>query len=156
MWVCIFRFVDLKGYFDSAVLLHALSNLLPRMPRSLLRLGYEKMSRIFSAPAHFDRPELQVLQHSIAKKAEISFHKANTMRLLSAKTLELKEFFNSLPPYAILSHTWGREEVTFHDLPKPQARSKIGYRKIEFACRQIDGYEYAWIDTCCTIQSHHR
>ena len=73
------------------------------------------------------------------------------MRLLSAKTLELKEFFNSLPPYAILSHTWGREEVTFNDLPAPQARSKIGYHKIEFACRQaeIDDYEYAWIDTCC-------
>jgi hypothetical protein len=30
---------------------------------------------------------------------------------------KLEEFFGSdIPPYAILSHTWGREEVTFQDL----------------------------------------
>lgn len=33
------------------------------------------------------------------------------------KTLELKEFFDdNVPRYAILSHTWGQEEVSFQDL----------------------------------------
>ena len=30
--------------------------------------------------------------------------------LLNAKTLDLKEFFHA-PEYAILSHTWGDEEI---------------------------------------------
>ena len=43
------------------------------------------------------------------------------MRLLDAETLEF-EFFNEsdLPPYAILSHTWGPDEVTFEELRRAQ------------------------------------
>ncbi len=39
------------------------------------------------------------------------------MRLLSSTTLEIREFLSdqNTPPYAILSHTWGEEEVTFAD-----------------------------------------
>jgi hypothetical protein len=29
------------------------------------------------------------------------------------------------PPYAILSHTWGEEEVTFEDLKQPEAAKKL-------------------------------
>jgi hypothetical protein len=83
------------------------------------------------------------------------------MRLLHITTsgnLGLKEFFDTIPPYAILSHRWEEEEVTLEDLTKSKATGKKGYKKIELCCAQAakDGFEYVWVDTCCTIQSHHR
>jgi hypothetical protein len=54
------------------------------------------------------------------------------MRLINCKSLELEEFFgNHIPDYAILSHTWGGEEVTFLNLPLHQAPAiaKSGYPK---------------------------
>ena len=62
---------------------------------------------------------------------------------------------DQLPPYAILSHKWGRveDEVSFDELTDQNAanRQKNGYKKIESCCRQAlrDGLTYAWIDTCC-------
>ena len=52
--------------------------------------------------------------------------------------------------YAILSHTWGSEEVTFDEMQRKEATSKLGYSKIDHTCRQAckDGLEYAWVDTC--------
>ncbi|KAK5656578.1 hypothetical protein OQA88_4557 [Cercophora sp. LCS_1] len=38
------------------------------------------------------------------------------MRLLNATTLRVEEFFNDVPPHAILSHTWGDEEMTLADM----------------------------------------
>ncbi|KAK3681095.1 hypothetical protein B0T22DRAFT_485657 [Podospora appendiculata] len=39
------------------------------------------------------------------------------MRLLNTQTLRLEEFFEAdLPPYAILSHTWEKEEVLLPDM----------------------------------------
>lgn len=39
------------------------------------------------------------------------------MRLLNSFTLEFHEFeFGSCPPYAILSHTWGGEEILYRDM----------------------------------------
>ena len=36
------------------------------------------------------------------------------MHLINTETLELKEFFlDEIPPYSILSHTWGKGEITF-------------------------------------------
>ena len=58
-----------------------------------------------------------------------------------------------IPPYAILSHTWGKdiEEVTFEDLKNGAAEAKAGYEKIRFCGEQAkeDGLEYFWVDTCC-------
>jgi hypothetical protein len=58
-----------------------------------------------------------------------------------------------IPPYAILSHTWGAEEdeVTYQDLTNGTGSTKAGYRKIEFCAKQaaLDGLEFFWIDTCC-------
>ena len=47
-----------------------------------------------------------------------------------------KSFDKAIPPYAILSHTWGSEEVTFEDMVKDSGRSKIGYEKIKFCGEQ--------------------
>ncbi|KAH6839519.1 hypothetical protein B0I37DRAFT_408928 [Chaetomium sp. MPI-CAGE-AT-0009] len=79
------------------------------------------------------------------------------MRLLNTRTLQLEEFFDtSTPDYAILSHTWEKEEVIFSDMANlGKARAKIGFAKLEGACRlaATQGYEYIWIDTCCIDKS---
>ncbi|THU89808.1 HET-domain-containing protein [Dendrothele bispora CBS 962.96] len=75
------------------------------------------------------------------------------MRLLSTSTLTLTEFYTVIPPYAILSHTWGEQEVTFQDIqtPKEARKKKEGYAKLQGACAHARRYQfdYIWIDTCC-------
>ncbi|GLA96992.1 hypothetical protein AtubIFM57143_004475 [Aspergillus tubingensis] len=64
----------------------------------------------------------------------------------------IQEFFDyELPPYAILSHTWGEEEVTYQEINAVSAKEKSGYKKIIQCCSvaRADGYKYVWIDTCC-------
>ncbi|KAK0790679.1 hypothetical protein LTR59_009173 [Friedmanniomyces endolithicus] len=62
---------------------------------------------------------------------------------------------DKLPPYAILSHTWGDEddEVTFDDLKRDDCgRGKAGYdAKLLFCGRQArnDDLLDFWVDTCC-------
>jgi hypothetical protein len=60
---------------------------------------------------------------------------------------------DAIPPYAILSHTWGAkdEEVTFEDLAKNAGRDRPGYKKILLCGDQAkrDGLQHFWIDTCC-------
>ncbi|KAK0653028.1 heterokaryon incompatibility protein-domain-containing protein, partial [Cercophora newfieldiana] len=80
------------------------------------------------------------------------------MRLINTQTLQLEQFLTKRPPYAILSHTWGAEEVTFQDFMNPSVRKrKAGYKKIELTCSQArkDGYKYAWVDTCCIDKTNH-
>ena len=64
---------------------------------------------------------------------------------------------NDIPPYAILSHTWGAddEEVTFRDLVDGTGSGKVGYRKLNFCGRQAmeDDLQYFWVDTCCIDKS---
>jgi hypothetical protein len=75
------------------------------------------------------------------------------MRLINSTTLRLEEYGGTdIPPYAILSHTWDKEEVSFQDMQQPSdAKNKLGYQKIEKCCAiaRSDGFEYAWVDTCC-------
>ena len=80
------------------------------------------------------------------------------MRLLNASTYTLEDFPRETPPYAILSHTWDQEEVTFqHMRDGPDAACKLlkGFAKIEGCCQQatLAGYDWVWIDTCCIDQS---
>lgn len=73
------------------------------------------------------------------------------MRLVNTKTKQLKNFSQHGPEFAILSHTWGEEEVLFEDLVSGIARTRKGWSKIERCCERAlaDGFEYVWIDTCC-------
>ncbi|KAH8201674.1 hypothetical protein TruAng_004195 [Truncatella angustata] len=70
-----------------------------------------------------------------------------------------KDLLNDIPPYAILSHTWGKdeEEVTFQDISHGQGTDKLGYRKIEFCGKQAvaDGYTHFWVDSCCIDKSNN-
>ncbi|KAI1157719.1 hypothetical protein F5B18DRAFT_643895 [Nemania serpens] len=61
----------------------------------------------------------------------------------------------NIPPYAILSHTWGSEEVTYKDLEQEIGQHKIGYENIRFCGQQArrDGLRYFWVDTCCIDKS---
>ena len=75
------------------------------------------------------------------------------MRLLKRSTMQFEEFpdISAAPPYAILSHTWGKKEVSFQDFQNDRAREMDGYTKIIGCCKQtvLDGLEFVWIDTCC-------
>ncbi|PMD40312.1 HET-domain-containing protein [Hyaloscypha variabilis F] len=95
------------------------------------------------------------------------------MRLLKTTTLQMEEFFSSstipnfakqhlagsmaedreVPKYAILSHVWGPEEISFQDITRDRrlARERSGWAKVQASCAQAcrDGYAYIWIDTCC-------
>ncbi|TVY20832.1 Vegetative incompatibility protein HET-E-1 [Lachnellula arida] len=74
------------------------------------------------------------------------------MWLVNVKTYRLEEFSGSeVPKYAILSHTWEEEEVTFQEIHRRSALSKKGYAKIKEICIRArrHGLHYAWIDTCC-------
>ena len=74
------------------------------------------------------------------------------MRLLHAKTLKFREFFDTnIPPYAILSHTWEEEEVSLQDMQSKVPTRKRGLTKIKACCKQAidDEIEWVWVDTCC-------
>ena len=80
------------------------------------------------------------------------------LQLQGGGSFSLVEFQgNNIPPYAILSHTWGpsNEEVTYQDLLNSTGKDKIGYRKLTFCGEQAakDGLNYFWIDTCCIDKS---
>jgi hypothetical protein len=73
------------------------------------------------------------------------------MWLLNTETLQLEQFVKAqTPPYAILSHTWDKSEVTFQEVHAGQGLDKTGYKKIKGCCLQAanDGYQYVWVDTC--------
>jgi hypothetical protein len=76
------------------------------------------------------------------------------MRLINVETLQLESFFgNSIPSYAILSHTWGRDEdeLSFADLRNGNFSEASLTVKVSGCLRQAqyDGLRYVWIDTCC-------
>ncbi|KAK1594583.1 heterokaryon incompatibility protein-domain-containing protein [Colletotrichum navitas] len=93
------------------------------------------------------------------------------MRLLHTTKLKIEEFIGrrsdavlvregrdavpeyTVPRYAILSHTWEEEEVSFQDWQgrMDSTKRKKGYAKILKSCERArqDGYDWIWIDTCC-------
>ncbi|THU97580.1 HET-domain-containing protein, partial [Dendrothele bispora CBS 962.96] len=78
------------------------------------------------------------------------------MRLLHTETLQVTEFDTNIPIYAILSHTWQEDEVTFQDIQNHDvAKCKAGWSKIENACKYARQYKFdwIWIDTCCIDKS---
>jgi hypothetical protein len=80
------------------------------------------------------------------------------MRLLNTTTFELKDFLGgNTPEYAILSHTWGEEEIIFQDLsaqaraPDEPWKTKKSFKKVSGFCSLAHekGYQWCWIDTSC-------
>jgi len=74
------------------------------------------------------------------------------MRLLHTTTHQMHDFGDhNKPLYAILSHRWREEEVSFQDVQSGQAPHKKSYDKVAETCRLAasHGFDYVWIDTCC-------
>lgn len=74
------------------------------------------------------------------------------MRLLNTTNLKLYDFYDAeIPSYAILSHTWTKQEVSLQMLEDPKSKMLAGYTKIKRCCELAltEGWKYAWIDTCC-------
>lgn len=87
------------------------------------------------------------------------------MRLLETRKLELMDIRDdAVPLYAILSHTWGSEEITLQELRHMKGRmpqtldkrkraiaDKEGFAKVKDAAALASkrGYSFIWIDTCC-------
>jgi hypothetical protein len=86
------------------------------------------------------------------------------MRLINTDTGLIEEFIgDDIPEYAILSHTWEKDEISlqefqrltdpdFADDPKTAVgKAKAGFVKIK-GCVELaasKGIPYVWIDTCC-------
>lgn len=96
----------------------------------------------------------------------------SAMRLLRCADLEIEESFgDEIPEYAILSHTWERnQEITFAEAnaliddggfrnkgtqASSRIRAKSGLQKILRFIDQAVSLEcnYAWVDTCCIDKS---
>ncbi|KAF5136696.1 Vegetative incompatibility protein HET-E-1 [Metarhizium anisopliae] len=80
------------------------------------------------------------------------------MKLINVESGLLEEFVGAIPHYAILSHTWGEDEVIFQDFvhsSQEARRQKKGFAKILKTCElaKRSGLKYAWVDTCCIDKS---
>jgi hypothetical protein len=83
------------------------------------------------------------------------------MRLINVRTLQLQEFNQHPPEYAILSHRWiDGQEVCLQDweahVPSQEStpnriKNKSGFIKVQNACAQAQkrGLEWLWADTVC-------
>ena len=89
------------------------------------------------------------------------------MRLLNVRNSQLEDFTGRvIPPYCILSHRWGEDEISFKEFRKGVNTKSAGYRKIVEFCdfvktrprlenvlRTLDDsdhiwIEWVWVDTC--------
>ena len=78
------------------------------------------------------------------------------MRLINVWTLGLEWFDDEAgppPPYVVLSHVHGDDDVSLADLGDlPGRAGKTAILKLENVCRVTREHrlaDYAWIDTCC-------
>lgn len=80
------------------------------------------------------------------------------MRLIHTTRIEFQEFFDAqLPKYAILSHCWAEDEVTYQHFQSGFGRDigSNGWRKILRCCEIARAHklDWAWVDTCCIDKS---
>lgn len=76
------------------------------------------------------------------------------MRLLDTDKLEVVLIRDdAIPSYAILSHTWGDNEISLQDMISfnNSQRNSQAFKKIIDAAKLAasHGYRWIWIDTCC-------
>jgi hypothetical protein len=78
------------------------------------------------------------------------------MHLINVRTWRLEEFPGTdIPQYAVLSHTWDSEEVSFQDMQGWLIQFRKRFAKIRATCQQAikDNIDYVWVDTCCIDKS---
>lgn len=90
----------------------------------------------------------------IARSQEMRLLHTTTQKLVEKTPEELRK---DNVRYAILSHTWGPNEVIYDDIVRGTEGTKNpnSLLKVQGACHQArsDGYDYIWIDTCCIDKS---
>lgn len=75
------------------------------------------------------------------------------MRLINTHTMQLEEhhFEDVIQEYAILSHTWGKQEVSYQEYIRQDEsiRALEAYQKIVKFCEIARSHSlgYAWVDT---------
>lgn len=78
-------------------------------------------------------------------------------RYCAENILTLVEYQANPPKYAILSHTWEHDEVSYEDVGEAREGlfSKHGFSKIKYACHKARQHKilYLWVDTCCIKSS---
>lgn len=124
----------------------------PRLSRNILRLSSSFIhcaQQPFSSRMTTAQPVFQFQQTSTEYG----------MWLINTRSLALEEISDPASvDYAILSHTWENDEISFQDIRSPNAndvRQKAGFAKVAKTCelarqRHID---FAWVDTCCIDKS---
>ncbi|KAK9780544.1 putative Heterokaryon incompatibility protein-domain-containing protein [Seiridium cardinale] len=81
------------------------------------------------------------------------------MHLLNTRTPKLETFLGrGKPKYAILSHTWGNDEVLYEDVrnsPVSVWSKKAGGSKVQRSAGTAlkNDLYYIWVDTCCIDKS---
>lgn len=87
------------------------------------------------------------------------------MHLLKTDTYEVIYVSGTTPRYAILSHRWESEEITFRNMESEALRNlsstsisdglQLSAAKIRGACAlaRQQQFDYIWIDTCCIDKS---
>lgn len=83
------------------------------------------------------------------------------MRLLHTEDSRFETFIGQKPEFAILSHTWGENEVSYQTMletltqlrtgVRPYSDLPLGLQKVQ-ECRlkaKENGFDWVWIDTCC-------
>lgn len=80
------------------------------------------------------------------------------MRLLNVIDLTFEEFIgDQVPAYAIISHRWTNQEVSYQDFLNDRStiiqgfRQSYGWTKIlkARAIAKVRGYRWFWLDSCC-------
>ena len=76
------------------------------------------------------------------------------MRLINVHSLELEDFVLNVPRYAILSHCWTEDEVSYEEFRKGLNTNSKGFSKIKEFCDCIkrgalgpSRIDYVWVDT---------
>lgn len=99
---------------------------------------------------------------TLATYSLFSFRVVTTMLLLrihGSGALRLTGDLTKVPPYAILSHTWGpdEDEVTHDDFVSEMYHHKAGYAKIQLwgTQTQRDNLEYFWVDSYCIDKKNY-
>lgn len=64
-----------------------------------------------------------------------------------------------IPNYAILSHRWEDDEVSYQDFVNGTVQERKGFRKLDLFCKQVmqneQDVEYVWMDTCCIDKTNN-
>ncbi|KPM41197.1 hypothetical protein AK830_g5364 [Neonectria ditissima] len=132
----------------------------PTPPRPRRHIGQLTVVRLAESDSEAESNSVSNSDSGSGSGEDIPAQGRNTKKAL------LRDFQGSdQPPYAILSHRWGEDEVTLRDVQALRGNwdtldshqdntavtCKAGFRKLASSVQlaRRNGFEYIWVDTCC-------